>query len=168
MKLKIKEIVLFGMLGGLMFAIKLAMEPFPNIHLVGVLIVAITVVYRLKALYPLYLFVFIFGLYYGFSLWWLPYLYIWTVLWGMVMLLPKKMPPKVAPIVYITVCGLHGFLYGILYAPSQALLMGFNFEQTLAWIAAGFPFDITHGISNILCGVLIMPIIKVLKLADKA
>lgn len=168
MKLKIKEIVLFGMLGGLMFAIKLAMEPFPNIHLVGVLIVAITVVYRLKALYPLYLFVFIFGLYYGFSIWWLPYLYIWTVLWGMVMLLPKKMPPKVAPIVYITVCGLHGFLYGILYAPSQALLMGFNFEQTLAWIAAGFPFDITHGISNILCGVLIMPIIKVLKLADKA
>ena len=168
MKLKIKEIVLFGMLGGLMFALKLAMEPFPNIHLVGILIVAITVVYRMKALYPLYLFVFIFGLYYGFSLWWIPYLYIWTVLWGVVMLLPKKMPPKVAPIVYIAVCGLHGFLYGILYAPSQALLMGFNFEQTLAWIAAGFPFDITHGISNVLCGVLIMPIIKVLKLADKA
>ena len=167
MKLKIKEIVLFGMLGGLIFALKLAMEPFPNIHLVGVLIVAITVVYRAKALYPLYLFIFIFGLYYGFSVWWLPYLYIWTVLWGAVMLLPKNMPPKIAPVVYIAVCGLHGFLYGVLYAPAQALLMGFNFEQTLAWIAAGFPFDITHGISNILCGVLIMPIIKVLKLADR-
>ena len=167
MKLKIKEIVLFGMLGGLIFALKLAMEPFPNIHLVGVLIVAITVVYRAKALYPLYLFIFIFGLYYGFSVWWLPYLYIWTVLWGAVMLLPKNMPPKIAPVVYIAVCGLHGFLYGVLYAPAQALLMGFNFEQTLAWIAAGFPFDITHGISNILCGVLIMPIIKVLRLADR-
>ena len=167
MKLKIKEIVLFGMLGGLIFALKLAMEPFPNIHLVGVLIVAITVVYRAKALYPLYLFIFIFGLYYGFSVWWLPYLYIWTVLWGAVMLLPKNMPPKIAPVVYIAVCGLHGFLYGVLYAPAQVLLMGFNFEQTLAWIAAGFPFDITHGISNILCGVLIMPIIKVLRLADR-
>ena len=115
MKLKIKEIVLFGMLGGLIFALKLAMEPFPNIHLVGVLIVAITVVYRAKALYPLYLFIFIFGLYYGFSVWWLPYLYIWTVLWGAVMLLPKNMPPKIAPVVYIAVCGLHGFLYGVLY-----------------------------------------------------
>ena len=107
MKLKIKEIVLFGMLGGLIFALKLAMEPFPNIHLVGVLIVAITVVYRAKALYPLYLFIFIFGLYYGFSVWWLPYLYIWTVLWGAVMLLPKNMPPKIAPVVYIAVCCLH-------------------------------------------------------------
>ncbi|MBQ7968270.1 MAG: hypothetical protein IJ292_00405 [Clostridia bacterium] len=168
MKLKIREIVLFGMLGGLMFALKLAMESLPNIHLVGVLIVAITVVYRMKALYPLYLFVFIFGLYYGFSVWWLPYLYIWTVLWGAVMLLPKNMPPKVAPIVYIAVCGLHGFLFGALYAPSQALLMGLNFEQTLAWIAAGiFPYDIIHGISNTICGVLIMPIINVLRLADR-
>ena len=28
----------------------------------------------------------------GFGVWWVPYLYVWTVLWGMTMLLPKKMP----------------------------------------------------------------------------
>ena len=167
MKLKIREIVIFGVIGALMFAIKLAMEPFPNIHLVGVIIVAITVVYRAKALYPLYLFVFLFGLYYVFRMWWLPYLYICTILLGAVMLLPKNIPKKVEPYVYMTVCSLHGFLYGVLYAPSQALLMGFSFEQTLAWIAAGFAFDITHGISHFVCGILIMPIIKALKIADK-
>lgn len=35
---------------------------------------------------------------------WVLYLYIWTVLWGVVMLLPKKMPKRIQPIVYMTVC----------------------------------------------------------------
>ncbi|MBQ4116643.1 MAG: hypothetical protein IJD37_04640 [Clostridia bacterium] len=167
MKLNIKEIAIFGMLGGLMFASKLAMEVFPNIHLIGVFIVAITVVYRVKALYPIYIFVFVFGLFYGFNIWWLPYLYIWTVLWGIVMLLPKNMPPKVAPIVYMIVCGLHGFLYGTLYAPAQAIMFGFTFKQTVAWIIAGIPFDAIHGVSNLICGMLIVPLIKAMRLADR-
>ena len=167
MKLNIKEIAIFGMLGGLMFASKLAMEVFPNIHLIGVFIVAITVVYRKKALYPIYIFVFVFGLFYGFNIWWLPYIYIWTVLWGVVMLLPKKMPPKVAPIVYMVVCALHGFLYGTLYAPAQAIMFGFTFEQTMAWIISGIPFDAIHGVSNLICGILIMPLIKAMRLAER-
>lgn len=155
------------MLGALMYMSKLIMEFLPNIHLIGVIIVAITVVYRKKALYPIYIFVLITGLLNGFSTWWIPYLYIWTVLWGGTMLLPKKLPKKAAPIIYMTVCSLHGFLYGVLYAPAQALLFGLDFKGTLAWIAAGFPFDITHGISNFLCGILIVPLIHTIRLADK-
>ena len=68
------------------------MDMLPNIHLIGVFIVAMTVVYRRKALYPIYIFVFITGLFNGFNTWWTAYLYTWTVLWGMTMLLPKKMP----------------------------------------------------------------------------
>ena len=168
MKLKIKEIVVFSMLGALMFAIKLVMEPLPNIHLVGVVITAITLVYRVKALYPIYIFVVLFGLYYGFSVWWIPYIYVWTVLWGMVMVLPKRIPKKVQPFVYAGICGLHGFLYGTLYAPFQAIAFGYTFKQTLTWISFGIPFDITHGVSNIICGlIMILPIVKALKVADK-
>lgn len=167
MKPKIKEIVVFAMLGALMFASKLVLEVLPNVHLLGVFIIAITVVYRWKALYPIYLFVFLFGLYYGFSLWWVPYLYIWTILWAVVMLLPKNMNPKVATVTYIVVCGIHGFLYGTLYAPAQALMFGYNLKQTLAWIATGLPFDLIHGVSNLVCGILIMPIVKVLRYADR-
>ena len=108
------------------------------------------------------------GLLGGFSAWWVPYLYIWTVLWGITMLLPKKLPPKAAPVIYMVVCSLHGFIYGILYAPAQALMFGLDFKGMLAWIAAGFPFDITHGISNFLCGSLIVPLIHAIRLADKA
>ncbi len=167
MKLNVREIAIFSMLGAMMYASKVLMELLPNIHLIGVFIVAITVVYRQKALYPLYIFVFITGLLGGFATWWIPYLYIWTVLWGAVMLLPKNMSGKVRPVVYALVCAAHGLLYGILYAPAQALLFGLNFEGMIAWIIAGLPFDITHAVSNLCCGLLICPLVTVLKRANK-
>lgn len=167
MKLTVKEVAVFGMLGALMYASKVAMEWLPNIHLLGVFTVALTVVYRRKALYPIYIFVLLCGILNGFATWWIPHLYLWTVLWGAVMLLPRSMPKTVAPIVYMAVCGLHGFLYGTLYAPAQALLYGLNFDAMIAWIIAGVPFDITHGISNIVCGLLICPIVAILRRAQR-
>ena len=168
MKLKLKETVIFGMLGAVMYASKIIMDVFPNIHLIGVFIVAITVVYRKKALYPIYIFVFLTGLLGGFNMWWIPYLYIWTVLWGATMLLPKTLPPKAAPIIYAIVCSLHGFLYGTIYAPAQALMFGLDFKGMVAWIVAGLPYDLIHGVSNFISGlILIIPIISILKIAEK-
>jgi len=167
MNVKIKEIAVFGMLGAVMFASKMLMEVLPNIHLLGAFIVAITVVYRKKALYPIYIYVLLNGIFAGFAMWWIPYLYIWTVLWAAIMILPKNMPKKVAPIVYAVVCALHGFGYGVLYAPAQAIMFGLNFDSMLAWIAAGLPFDIMHGISNLCCGILILPLVKLLKHSEK-
>ena len=162
MKLSTGEITLFAMLGALMYASKAIMEVVPNVHLLGVFTIAFTVVYRKKALYPIYTYVFLNGLLCGFSTWWIPYLYLWTVLWGVIMLLPKKMPKKLRPLVYMVVCSAHGFLFGTLYAPAQAIMYGLDFKAMLAWIAAGFPWDCIHGVSNFCCGILIMPIIHVL------
>lgn len=167
MKINIKETAVFAMLGTLMYASKVLMQALPNIHLLGMLIMTITLVYRAKALYPIYIYVFLEGLMGGFSTWWIPYLYVWTVLWGVTMLLPKNMPNKVKPIVYIIVCALHGFLFGVLYAPVQALVFGLDFKGMIAWIAAGFTFDVIHGISNLLCGTLICPLVSLLKRIEK-
>lgn len=162
MKISTRELTLFAMLGSLMYASKVIMEVVPNVHLLGMFTISFTVVYRQKALYPIYTFVFLTGLLNGFSTWWIPYLYLWTVLWGVVMLLPKKMPKKLRPFVYMVVCAAHGFLYGTLYAPVQAIVFGMDFEAMLAWIVAGFPWDCIHGISNFFCGILIMPIVLIL------
>lgn len=167
MKTDVKEVAVFGMLGALMYASKMLMELLPNVHLIGVFIVAMTVVYRQKALYPLYIFVFITGLFSGFATWWLPYLYIWAVLWGMAMLIPKNLPKKIAPVVYMTVCALHGLLYGTLYAPAQALIFGLDFKATITWIITGLPWDGIHAVSNFICGLLIVPIITILRHAEK-
>lgn len=168
MKLTIKEMTVFSMLGAIMYASKVIMEVAPNVHLLGAFIVVFTVVYRKKALYPIYVFVLLTGLFNGFNAWWLPYLYIWAVLWAVVMLLPRKLPKMWQPIIYMSVSAMHGFLYGVLYAPVQALVYGLNFEGTLAWIATGLPWDMIHGVSNFFCGILIVPIISVLRLAEKS
>ncbi|MBE6670831.1 MAG: hypothetical protein E7593_01345 [Ruminococcaceae bacterium] len=167
MSLKLREIALFAMYGALIFVSKLVLEMLPNVHLIGVFVVVLTVVYRSKALYPIYIFVFMLGLYNGFSLWWFPYLYLWTVLWGAVMLLPKNMPKEIAPAVYMIVCALHGVLYGTLYAPAQAIMFGLNFEKMCIWILNGLPWDLVHGTSNFICGILIIPLVKAIRRADR-
>lgn len=163
MKLTIRETAIFAMLGSVMYASKMVMEILPNVHLLGVFTIAYTIVYRKKALYPIYIYVILNGIFSGFATWWIPYLYIWTILWGATMLLPKNMPKNICPIVYMIVCALHGFLFGTLYAPAQAILYGLNFQGMIAWIIAGLPWDFVHGVSNFFCGILIVPIIIVLR-----
>lgn len=163
MKLTVREIVIFSMLGSIMYASKIIMEFIPNVHLLGMFTMTYTLVYRKKALYPIYIYILLNGLFAGFATWWLPYLYIWTVLWGATMLLPKNIPSKMRPFVYMVVCALHGFLFGTLYAPAQALLFGLNFHGMIAWIIAGLPWDMIHGISNFCCGILIVPLVALLR-----
>lgn len=155
---RLLELVLFAMLGSLLFCSKVIMEALPNIHLLGMLTMTLTLAFRAKALIPIYIYVLLNGLYAGFNVWWVPYLYTWTVLWGVTMLLPRHMPRKVAAVVYPLVCGLHGFAFGILYAPAQALFFRLDFAGTLAWIAAGFPFDLLHAVGNLAAGCLILPL----------
>ena len=50
MKISTKEMAVFAMLGAVMYASKIIMEFAPNIHLLGVFTIAITIVYRKKAL----------------------------------------------------------------------------------------------------------------------
>ena len=151
------KLILYANLGALMFISKILLEWAPNIHLLGVLTMVYTIAFRAEALIPIYVYVFLNGLFVWFSPWWRPYLYIWTLLWAVTMLLPKNMSPKVATPVYMTVCALHGLLFGTLYAPAQALLLGFDLKQTLAWIALGFWFDIVHAVGNFCLGTLIYP-----------
>lgn len=160
---KIWELAIFAMLGALMFCSKIVMEAFPNIHLLGMLTMTYTIVFRAKALIPIYVYVFLNGLFVGFDLWWVPYLYIWTILWGATMLIPRKIPKGVACVVYPIVCCLHGLFFGALYAPVHALMYHFSWKQTMAWIAAGLAFDIIHCIGNFVVGLLIFPMSEVLK-----
>lgn len=168
MKLTIKEIAKFGMFGAIMYAQKVALAALPNIHLVGVLIIALTVVYRVKALYPIYVYVLLEGLFGGFTSWWIPYLYVWTILWGVTMLLPRDLPEKkYGAIIYMIVCSAHGFLFGTLFAPVQAILFGLDFKGMIAWIIAGLPYDAIHGVSNFVLGILVIPLIKLFRSLEK-
>ncbi|MBQ8689353.1 MAG: hypothetical protein IJ515_03205 [Clostridia bacterium] len=145
------------MLGTIMFLSDILMELLPNIHLVGVLIVTFTAVFRVKALIPLYVYVLLNGVYAGFSLWWVPYLYVWLPLWALALTVPRGAPRWVRCVFYPLIAALHGFAFGTLYAPVQALMFGLDFDGMIAWIVAGLPFDLIHGVSNLTLGLLIYP-----------
>ena len=161
------EIAVFGMLGALMMVSDLVMNFIPNVHLVGVMTVVLTLAYRWKALFPIYIYVFLIGLFDGAGLW-ATYCYIWVILWGMVMLLPRNMPKWLAPIVYALVCGLHGFAFGFLLIPYQMALTGFGLEQALVWWQFGFyTADIPHGIGNLVGSILIVPLAPLIRKLDR-
>lgn len=161
--LDLRHIIIYAMLGAVMFASKKIMEVIPNVHLLGLFIMSYTIVYRKYALIPIYLYVLLDGVAFGFPPAWVPYLYIWPVLWGMTMLLPKQMPPKVATAVYIAVCGLHGLCFGLLYAPAQMLLFHMSFKALPLWLISGLPYDLIHCISNCCMGLLIVPLSNLLQ-----
>jgi len=136
----------------------------PSVHLLGLFIAAFTLTYRLKALIPLYVYVFVYGAFYGFAPWWVPYLYIWLPLWGFFMLVGLfDLSLKIKIPVCMILCALHGLMFGLLYAPYWATVFGLSFEGMIAWIIAGIPFDVTHALSNLATGTLIIPLNELLK-----
>ncbi len=162
------RLVLYAMLGALMYASKAVMQFLPNIHLLGLFILAFTAVYRWGALVPIYVFVFLCGVFDGFGAWWIPYLYVWTVLWGVGMLIPEKVyTSRAGYFVLPVVNGLYGLSFGVLYAPWEAIIRGFDLKQTLAWISFGFTFDLFHLAGNFACGFLAVPLVLLLKKLER-
>ena len=150
------------MLGALIFCSKLLMEWAPNIHFIALFIITFTLVYRAKALVPIYVFVLLTGVYGGFNVWWMPYLYIWLPLWGIAMLLPRRAPVWLLTALSMLAGGLHGICYGILYAPAQALFFKMDLQMTVAWVLSGAPFDLLHACGNLAACVLVCPLTKLL------
>ena len=165
--LTVREMTVFSMLGAILFCSKLLMEWAPNIHFIAAFIIAFTLVYRKKALIPIYIFVLLTGVYGGFNVWWVPYIYIWLPLWGITMLLPRRMPKWLAAACYMLLGGLHGIAYGVLYAPAQALLFKMDLQMTLAWIASGLVFDILHAAGNFAACALVLPLSNLLFKLEK-
>lgn len=167
MKLKTREVAIFGMLGALMYASKVFMELLPNVHLLGVFTISFTLVYRKKALYPIYTYVLLNGLFAGFATWWIPYLYLWTILWGVTMLLPQKNSEEdTANCVYDRKRMSRIFVWNTL-CPGAGNSFWTEFKGMIAWIIAGLPWDFVHGVSNFFCGILIVPIVTLLRKLEK-
>ena len=56
-KVLLKELIVFSMLGTIMFLSDLLMEALPNIHAIAMFIALFTLLYRWKALIPLYIYI---------------------------------------------------------------------------------------------------------------
>ena len=159
-----RDMTIFAVLGAIMFLSKIALQWIPNVHLLGLFIAVITLTYSVKALIPIYVFVLLDGIVQGFSVWWVPNLYIWLPLWGLFMVAGKlQIPSKMRIPLYIVLCAFHGLSFGTLFAPVHALFFRLSFQGMIYWIMVGIPFDIIHAIGNAAAATLIVPLTALLR-----
>ena len=142
LKLDVREMVLFAILGAMTFAAKYVMSFLPNIEPSSLMVMLFAVVFGKKWVYPTYLYVAMEILFYGISLWTINYLYIWAVL-AVTALLLKDMH---SPFGWAMVSGIFGLLFGVLCGIVDVFIGGFSYAVT-KWIS-GIPFDIAHCAGN--------------------
>ena len=96
------------MLGAMTFAGKYIMSFLPNIEPVSLMVMLFAVVFGLKCLYPIYVYVAMEILFYGISLWNINYMYIWLILAVAAMAL-KKMEFSLG---WALLSGIYGLMFG--------------------------------------------------------
>ena len=136
------EAALFGVLGGLTFAMKLSLAVLPNIEPVSLMVMLFAVTFGRRALYPLYVYVLLEVLVYGSGLWNIYYLYIWLILAAGAWLLRRE----THPLAWALLSGGFGLMFGLLCAPVDAAIGGWGYAMA-RW-ASGIPFDLLHCAGN--------------------
>ena len=136
--LSLGETVLFGMLGGLMFALQVVMAPLPNIELVSLLVMLFGVTFGWKSLYCVYTFVAMEILFHGIGVWNINYLYIWTIL-AFAAIMLRKMEPAFG---WALLSGVYGLCFGALCGIVDIFIGGFGYAAA-KWVS-GIPFDLLH------------------------
>lgn len=155
---KAKEIVIMGMMTAVAFASQIAMSFLPNIEIVTLLFILYTLVLGKKVFLVIYAFVLLEGIFYGFGLWWLNYLYIWALL-AIVVLIFRK---QESVWFWSILSGFYGLLYGALCAVIYLFIGGIN--TAFAYWVSGLGFDVTHCIGNVVvCLILYRPLRYVLE-----
>lgn len=141
-RLNIRELILFGILGAMTFAMKVVMAALPNIEPVSLCILVYGAVFGYKALYPTYTYVTMEILYFGLGTWNICYLYIWAIL----VLAAIFLREMKQPLGWALISGVYGLLFGALCAIVDAFIGGPAYA--VAKWASGIPFDIAHCIGN--------------------
>lgn len=161
LRLKTKDIVLIGIMISVMEVVKLSLSFIAGVELVSLLFIIYTLYFREKMIYVLPAYYLIEGVLYGFTIWWLSYLYIWAMLVLIAYLFRKCQSVWFWSIL----SGTFGLLFGLLCTPIYLFTGGIG--MAVSWWISGIPTDIVHGISNfILCLILFKPLSRVIKMIN--
>ena len=156
--LPLGEVVLFGILGALTFALKFAMAALPNIEPVSLMMVVFATVLGLKALYPCYVYVAMEILTFGIGTWNINYLYIWAIIVVAAWLMRKMEQP----LAWALLSGVFGLFFGAFCAPVDVVIGGWSYAAA-KWVS-GIPFDMLHGAGNfVLALIMYKPLRKLLE-----
>lgn len=148
--ISVREIALFGVLGGLTFAAKLVMSGLPNIEPVSLMVMLFAVTFGKKAIYPIYVYVAMEILVYGISLWNVYYLYVWLVLAVAAYLMRRNQEP----LLWAILSGAFGLAFGALCGITDIFVLGGIAPAVAKW-TSGVLFDVVHGVANFVIALLL-------------
>ena len=140
--LPVRELVLYALLGTVMFALKMAMAGLPNIEPVSLLVIVYTLTFGRRAFWPIALYVMLEFFAWGVNLWTINYLYVW----GILALLTSLFRAMDSVLGWAVLSGAFGLCFGLLCAPVYWVTGGWTFA--LSWWVSGIPYDLLHGIGN--------------------
>lgn len=155
---KIYNLVTMAALSAILLVGQLGMSFLPNIEPVSTLIILYTLTYKKQVFPMIYTFVLLEGIIFGFGIWWVSYLYIWSIL-ALIVLLLRKMD---SVLLWAVVSGAFGLLFGALCAIPY-LISGGPYAAFSYW-SAGIPYDVLHCAGNfVLTFVLYKPLSNLLR-----
>lgn len=151
--MRIKDIVIIGMLSALFLTVQVGLSFLPNVELISLFIILCTLILGYKTLIIIYIFVVSELFIYGLSTWLINYLYIWTFLFVVAYFFRRER----SPYFWAIVSGLFGLSFGALCSIPYFFMGGF--PTMLAYWVSGILFDLVHGVANfILALVLFRPL----------
>ena len=140
--LPVRELVLYALLGTVMFALKMVLAGLPNIEPVSLLVILYTLTFGRRAFWPIALYVMLEFFAWGANLWTINYLYIWAIL----ALLTHLLRDMDSLLGWAVLSGAFGLCFGLLCAPVYWVSGGWAFALT--WWVSGIPYDLLHGVGN--------------------
>ena len=148
-KLTIYEIACIGVCAAMLLGVQIVLAPLPNIELVSLLVICFSKAFGKRTLYIIYVFVLIEGLIYGFGLWFISYMYIWTILY----FITRLMQDVDSAVVWAVIAAIFGLLFGTLTSVASFVIGGWSYG--IAYIVSGLMFDVTHCIGNLVSVLLL-------------
>ena len=155
---KTREIVILGILAAIVFIGQIALYFLPNVEVVTLLIILYTLVLGKKVFYIIYVFVILEGFVYGFGMWWLNYMYVWSIQAAVTLVFRKQD----SVLFWSIMSGFYGITFGALCAIPYFFIGGPS--AAFAYWVSGVVYDLPHCISNLMiCLVLYKPLRYILE-----
>lgn len=158
--MSIRKMTRIALLSAVLYVSKMALEAFPNIELISVLVIVYTLAFGSET----FLIITVFNMFeliqWGFGSWWVSYLYVWPILCLSVLLLKRLAGEEF--LVWSVVGGCFGLIFGGLFAIAYIPI---DPSYALSYWISGLPWDVWHGVWNFVLVIVIgKPLYKVLNM----
>lgn len=154
-----RRVAILGLLGAILVVAQVSLSFLPNIELVTLLLVVMTICIGRYVLAPLFVFIVIEALLYGMTMWVVNYLYVWPLLCALAYLLRQQR----SPLFWALFNGAFGLSFGALCAIPYLFIGGPS--SAFAYWVSGLYFDLLHCAGNFVVALLLFK--PLLRLAER-